>query len=100
MECKDLRELVVRHSSGELSGDEWGLVESHLSGCGECSELFSHSNAVWMLLDEWKEIEPRNDYVSEFWSRVERKSRALGSGARSGGPGQGGSSRGPSPPCL
>lgn len=78
MECKDLRELVVRHSSGDLSGDERGLVESHLSGCGECSELFSNSNAVWMLLDEWKEIEPRNDYVSEFWSRVEREESRAG----------------------
>lgn len=78
MECKDLRELVVRHSSGDLSGDERALVESHLPGCGECSELFSHSNAVWMLLDEWKEIEPRNDYISEFWSRVEKEESRAG----------------------
>ena len=78
MECKDLRELVVRHSSGDLSGDERALVESHLPGCGECSELFSNSNAVWMLLDEWKEVEPRSDYVSEFWSRVEREESRAG----------------------
>ena len=78
MECKDLRDLVVRHSSGDLSGDERALVESHLPGCGECSELFSHSNAVWMLLDEWKEIEPRSDYVSEFWSRVEKEESRAG----------------------
>ncbi|MCC6712432.1 MAG: hypothetical protein IT344_03635 [Candidatus Dadabacteria bacterium] len=78
MECKDLREMVVSHSSGDLAGEGRVLVESHLSGCAECSELFSNSNEVWRLLGEWEEIEPGNDYVSEFWSRVEKEEARVG----------------------
>jgi predicted anti-sigma-YlaC factor YlaD len=78
MECKDLRELVVGHSSGDLAGDDRILVESHLSGCAECSELFSNSNEVWMLLGKWEEIEPRSDYISEFWNRVEKEEARAG----------------------
>lgn len=81
MECKDLRELVVQYSSGDLPDGDKDFVETHLRECGECSALLRRSDALWSLLDEWKDVEPRTEFVSEFWSRVSkeesRKSRGF-----------------------
>jgi Putative zinc-finger len=76
MECRDCRDLVIRYSSGDVSDGERDQVESHLGGCEDCSRYLAHSDGVWNLLDEWREIEPRTDFVSNFWERVSEEDRA------------------------
>lgn len=76
MECRDCKEIVVRFSSGEVSNAERGMIEAHLEGCEDCNQFLAHSDRLWTFLDEWREIEPRNDFVSSFWERVSEEERA------------------------
>lgn len=70
MECRDLRELVIRYSSGDLPERDKEFVETHLGECKGCSAYLDQSHRAWNMLDEWDEIEPGAQYVSEFWSKV------------------------------
>jgi predicted anti-sigma-YlaC factor YlaD len=76
MECRDCKELVIGYSSGEISDVERDLVEAHLGVCEDCSEYLAQSDKLWTLLDEWRGIEPRSDFVSGFWERVSEQERA------------------------
>ncbi|MEQ9620143.1 MAG: zf-HC2 domain-containing protein [Deltaproteobacteria bacterium] len=78
MDCSDFKQLIVGYHSGDLSGDDKVLVETHLKECGECSLYLSQSAEVWNLLDEWKEIEPGSEYVADFWQRVSREEAGRG----------------------
>ncbi len=73
MDCSDFKELIVSYSSDDLSGGDKALVETHLKECGECGLYLSQSNELWNLLDEWKKIEPGDEYVADFWQRVSKE---------------------------
>ncbi len=75
MECRDCRELIISFSSGDLPSSGRESIEAHIGECPECGLYMSQSAGVWNLLDEWREIEPRGDFVSSFWDRVSREER-------------------------
>lgn len=70
MNCKELEELILEYTAGNLDQNEKLRVESHLRECKKCYLFFGQSNQVWNLLDEWDVIEPRKDIVTNFWERV------------------------------
>jgi hypothetical protein len=70
MSCKELKELMLEYTVGNLGQSEKLRVESHLGECKECYRFFRQSNQVWDLLDEWDVIEPKKDIVTNFWQRV------------------------------
>ncbi|MBI2487225.1 MAG: zf-HC2 domain-containing protein [Deltaproteobacteria bacterium] len=70
MNCKELKELILEYTAGNLDQSEKLRVESHLKECKECYLFFGQSNQVWDLLDEWDIIEPKEDIVTNFWERV------------------------------
>jgi len=76
MGCNDVKEMIAGYSSGELSDPGKQAVESHIAECEECNLYLSRYEGVWTLLDEWREIEPRTDFVSGFWARVAEEERA------------------------
>lgn len=80
MECSDYRELIVSWSSGDLPPSGIESIEAHIRECPGCSLYMSQSGRVWNLLDEWREIEPRSDFVSAFWDRVSKEESAPGRG--------------------
>ena len=73
MECRDCKELVIRYSSEDLPDGDRDLVQAHLGECEECSQYLAQSESLWSLLDEWREIEPRADFISDFWGRVSKE---------------------------
>ncbi len=70
MDCRDIQELVVQYSSGDLPGSDKEFVETHLRDCEECRAYLSRSYKLWDLLDEWQGVEPGREYVADFWHRV------------------------------
>ena len=76
MGCNHVRELIAAYSAGDLPASGKEAVESHVAECEECGIYFSRYEGVWNLLEEWREIEPRTDYVSGFWARVADEERA------------------------
>lgn len=80
MECSDCKQLIVSWSSGDLPPSGIESIEAHIRECPECRLYMSQSDRVWNLLDEWREIEPRSDFVSTFWDRVSKEESAPGWG--------------------
>ncbi|HVY54688.1 MAG TPA: zf-HC2 domain-containing protein [Thermodesulfobacteriota bacterium] len=76
MGCNEIRDMMAGYSSGELPGSGREAVESHVSECEECNLFLSRYEGVWTVLDEWKEIEPRTDFVSGFWAQVAEEERS------------------------
>ena len=76
MGCNDVRDMIAGYSSGELSDSGKEAVESHIAECEECSLYLFRYEGVWNLLDEWREVEPRTDFVSGFWAKVAEEESA------------------------
>lgn len=70
MDCRDIKELVIQYSLGDLPEGDEVLVETHLDACEECTAYLAQSQMAWKMLDEWEGIEPGGEFVSEFWRRV------------------------------
>ena len=70
MRCKELKELILEYTVGDLDQSEKIRVESHLRECQECSLFFRESNQAWNLMDEWDVVEPKQNIATEFWKRV------------------------------
>jgi hypothetical protein len=75
MECKDYKDLIIGYSSGDLPASDRESVEAHVRECETCRLYLAQSDRVWSLLDDWRGIEPRSDFVSGFWERVSEEER-------------------------
>lgn len=73
MDCRDIKELVIQYSSGDLPEGDKQFVEAHLAECDDCNAYLSQSYRAWNMLDEWEDMEPGGEFVSEFWRRVAKE---------------------------
>ncbi len=78
MECKEIKETLIQYTLEDLAESEITTIEKHLGGCDECRSFVSESKELWSLLDAWGELEPRGDYISSFWDKVEETAPAPG----------------------
>ena len=70
MECKDIKELIVRYSTGDIEEKEKALVDRHVKDCQGCENYLLRSQNLWDTLDAWEDIEPEREFITEFWSKV------------------------------
>jgi len=70
MDCKNIKELLIQYSLGDLGPVEKTSVESHLENCTECRSYLSESNNLWSMLETWDEIEPDTEFLSNFWDKA------------------------------
>ena len=70
MDCKNIKELLIQYSLGDLGTVEKTSVESHLENCTECKSYLSESNNLWSMLETWDEIEPDTEFLSNFWDKA------------------------------
>ena len=77
MECSECKDLVISYTSGDLPASGKELFEAHLRACEECGLFLSQYDGAWKLLDEWREIEPGSDFVSNFWDRVSEEEKGI-----------------------
>ena len=70
MECRSIKELIVRYSSGDIEETEKVLVDEHIRDCSGCEQYFMGSEKLWDMLDAWDEIEPEREFIAEFWNKV------------------------------
>ncbi len=52
MVCKDAREWINGYIDGELDPLETAEIERHIDGCGACSEVYRHAQALHSLMQE------------------------------------------------
>lgn len=70
MDCKNIKELLTQYSLSDLGDIEKASVESHLDGCIECKSYLSETNNLWNLLETRDEIEPDQEFLSNFWDKA------------------------------
>lgn len=70
MECRNIKEMIIRYSSGDIDDRERVLVDRHIRECGDCGIYFKRSQNLWGVLDSWRDIEPERQYVTRFWKKV------------------------------
>ena len=80
MECKDVKELIIGYSSGDISESEKTVVDRHISTCTGCEQYFMRSQKLWDTLDVWEEVEPKAEFVTEFWQKVDSEEEKAGAG--------------------
>ena len=80
MECRSIKELIVRYSSGDIVESEKSLVDLHIRECDSCEEYFVRSERLWDTLDTWEEIEPSGEFVAKFWDKVSIEEEKAGRG--------------------
>jgi hypothetical protein len=70
MECRGIKELIVRYSSDDIEEAEKVIVDEHIRDCSGCEQYFLRSEKLWDTLDAWDEIEPEGEFVTKFWNNV------------------------------
>lgn len=71
MDCKNIKETLIQYSLDGLDDIEKNNIEIHLDNCSECKAYLSESTGLWNLLETWDEIEPDNQFVSNFWDKAD-----------------------------
>jgi hypothetical protein len=73
MNCKEVKELFDEYNLDLFSGDTRSHIKYHLQSCKECRSYYMDNKKLSVLMDYWEEIEPRADYISDFWKKVDDK---------------------------
>jgi len=80
MDCRDIKEYIVRYSTGDIEEREKVLVDEHVKECSDCSQYLLRSEKLWDTLDMWEDVEPRGEFVTEFWKRLPSQENAAQAG--------------------
>jgi len=65
------KDRIIRYLSGDLVGEELISVEKLISEKLEYKEYYENLKRSWEALEHIEDIEPKGNYVSEFWNKVE-----------------------------
>jgi len=58
MNCEWVRDNISAYIDGELTGSQKEMIDSHLSGCPECSAEFYRISMAWDTLKLWEDEQP------------------------------------------
>ncbi len=70
MRCENIKSLIIDYTTNELNQEDRNNVQSHIKKCQECNHFFKLAYNEWKLLDEWGSIEPKADFITNFWYRI------------------------------
>jgi len=70
MDCKNIKDILIQYSLGDINDIEKTSVEDHLANCESCKSYLKESNTLWNLMDTWDSIEPDPGFVSSFWDKA------------------------------
>jgi len=65
------KDRIIRYLSGDLVGEELISVENLISEKLEYKEYYESFKRSWEALEHIEDIEPKGNYVSDFWNKVE-----------------------------
>ena len=75
MDCKNIKEKLSAYMDKQVLPDEERQVKEHLAGCSHCAGEFDAMQRTWEALDGLAQVEPRDDYVSRFWTEVSSRKK-------------------------
>lgn len=77
MECHTIKKCLPIYLDGELSSAEAARVKQHLDVCSDCLAEYELCKQTWDICDMVPKIEPRADFVSQFWTRLSNEQTPL-----------------------
>jgi len=81
MDCETIKKLLDQYLEGELEGEKFAAVESHIARCDACRAELDRRLKMRQLLRELKEVEvsegEREEFIRALMSRIEAE-RAKG----------------------
>jgi anti-sigma factor RsiW len=72
MKCEQVRELLGAYCAGELGSEEAGEIKKHVTSCSECARECREMTAVVSALKDFERIEPREDFSTRLWEKIEQ----------------------------
>jgi anti-sigma factor RsiW len=63
-------ELIVGYCARTLDPDNAAAFERHIDFCAECREAAAIQKAVWVALDEWRELPVSPDFDRRVFQRI------------------------------
>jgi hypothetical protein len=76
MKCYDNKDLMMGYLDNELTDEQRGQFEKHLSGCSECTGELEQFRKLKAITDEVTLVEPEDRIWQDYWggvyNRVER----------------------------
>ena len=76
MKCHDNKDLMMGYLDNELTDEQRGQFEKHLSGCSECAGELEQFRKLKAITDEVTLVEPEDRVWQDYWggvyNRVER----------------------------
>lgn len=73
MSCENFKNLILDYTIDTLDESQMNDLKAHMDVCNECKEFLSIADQEWKLLDRWEGIEPKDDYITRFWERSDRR---------------------------
>ena len=66
MECKQVRDELVKFMDNEMSDEMREAVQTHLDSCADCSKKLESLREVTDLCHHWEDISPSRNWESEL----------------------------------
>ncbi len=70
MQCDVVKKMMALYLDDGLSEKDKRLVQDHCVACSDCEAELNLFRQTWDLCGEPEVIEPRADFVSQFWTRL------------------------------
>ena len=59
---------------GDLPLGEESFINEHQKSCLQCRKEIEKNEQAWKSLEAWESIEPSPEFLTKFWSRVDKAS--------------------------
>ncbi len=71
MKCKDIQQLIIDSSEGELSRDKLALIEKHLERCSDCAAFRDDIENIRWSIKNLPVFKPSPDFLKQTQSRCQ-----------------------------
>lgn len=74
MKCSKIQNKLSAYLQGDLPLDEASIIKEHQESCSHCRKEIERNEQAWKALEVWEGIDPSPEFLTNFWSRVDRSS--------------------------
>ena len=75
MECKQIKDKLVRFLDNEVSDEIRGAIQAHLDNCSECSKELESLRNVKDLCQHWTDVSPSRSWGTELKRKLAKAQR-------------------------
>lgn len=73
MKCNDIKAVVDEYLADQMSSEELGVIDVHISECDSCKQFFSDAKHIKQMLKNLPLEEPSQDFDQRMFNVVKRE---------------------------